>query len=99
MSEFLKKDTSLRSLDLGYNRLEDDGAKLISESLMLTNTNLERLSLKYNNIHSEGLCAFSDSMKYNSTLSHIYIWGNHLEEAACIVIHLKIIHLKKLVYP
>lgn len=87
MSEFLKKDTGLKSLDLGYNRLEDDGAKLIAESLMLTNTNLERLSIKHNNIHSEGLCAFADSMKYNSTLSHIYIWGNHLEEPACIVIN------------
>ena len=86
MSEFLRKDTNLKSLDLGYNRLEDDGAIMIAESLMMTNTNLERLSIKYNNIHSEGLCSFADTMKYNSTLSHIFIWGNHLEEPACIVI-------------
>ena len=72
-------------MDLGNNRLEDDGAILIAEALMMTNTNLERISVKYNNIRSEGLCSFADSMKYNTTLSHIFIWGNHLEEPACIV--------------
>lgn len=40
--EYLKKDTPLKTLDLGHNRLEDEGAKLISEAIMLANTNLER---------------------------------------------------------
>ena len=85
MGEYLKRDTALQILDLGYNRLEDDGAKYIAEALMLTNTNLKRLSIKSNNISSEGLCAISDSLGFNTSLTHIYIWGNHLEEAACFV--------------
>jgi len=84
LGEFLRKDTPLRHLDLAYNRLEDDGAKHIAEALMLSNTNLKSLSVKYNNIRAEGLCALADFLHYNKTLTHIFIWGNHLEEPACI---------------
>ena len=46
---------------------------------------MNRLSIKSNNISGEGLCAIADCLKYNSTLNKIYIWGNNLEESACIV--------------
>ncbi len=72
-------------LDLSYNRLEDDGAKLIAEALHFTNNTLEKLSIRYNNIRADGLCAIADSLNYNRSLTHIFIWGNHLEELACIV--------------
>jgi hypothetical protein len=53
---------------------------------MYANTNLERLSLKYNNINSQGLCALFDALATgNNTLTHLFIWGNNLEESACIV--------------
>ena len=66
--------------------MEDDGAMLIADALSYSNNNLERLSIKYNNIRSEGLCAIIDSLRTNKTITHLYIWGNHLEEPACIVI-------------
>jgi Ran GTPase-activating protein (RanGAP) involved in mRNA processing and transport len=81
----LKKDTPLKILDLSYNRLEDDGANLISEALMFTNMTLEKLSLKYNNIKSEGLCSVFESLDHNKTLTHLYVWGNHFDEPASIV--------------
>jgi hypothetical protein len=42
LSEYLKKDTPLKSLDLSYNRIEDDGAKYIAEALMFANSTLQK---------------------------------------------------------
>lgn len=72
-------------LDLGYNLIGDDGAKYIAEALMFANATLQKLSLKYNNIRSEGLCAMFEALEYNTSLKNFFIWGNHLEEKACIV--------------
>ena len=44
-----------------------------------------RLDVRSNNIGGKGLCALSDAMKLNQTLTHIFIWGNRLEESAAIV--------------
>lgn len=44
LAQFLQRDTPLKTLDLGNNRIEDDGAKAIAEALMYANTNLERLN-------------------------------------------------------
>ncbi|XP_025759551.1 disco-interacting protein 2 homolog C-like isoform X2 [Oreochromis niloticus] len=42
-----------------------------------------RLSVCRNNITSEGLLLLARAVKSSSTLTHIYIWGNHLEEPVC----------------
>ena len=44
-----------------------------------------RLDVRSNNIAGKGLCALTDAMKMNQTLTHIFIWGNKLEESAAIV--------------
>lgn len=44
-----------------------------------------RLSVCYNNIGTEGLLSLAAAMRITSTLSHVYIWGNHLEEPVCQV--------------
>lgn len=44
-----------------------------------------RLSVCYNNIGTEGLLSLAAAMRVTSTLSHVYIWGNHLEEPVCQV--------------
>ena len=87
MSEYLKKDTPLKFLDLSNNRIENEGCQHIADALIFSNRNLEKLAIKYNNIKAEGLCGLFDALENgNLTLTHIYIWGNILEEAACIVI-------------
>ena len=45
-----------------------------------------RLSIKYNNIRAEGLCALFEALEYNTAIKNLFLWGNHLEEKACIVI-------------
>lgn len=44
-----------------------------------------RLSVVSNNITGEGLVALAQAMQSNTTLSHIYIWGNKLDNSACVV--------------
>ncbi len=43
------------------------------------------MNITSNNIHEEGLCALANALKSNVGLKSIYIWGNVLEEKACIV--------------
>lgn len=44
-----------------------------------------RLVLVHNEVKGRGLCALANSLKLNTSLVAIYIWGNELEESACIV--------------
>lgn len=46
-----------------------------------------RLSVKSNNIRTEGLLSLAQALRSNTTLTHIYIWGNLLEEPVCQVTH------------
>ncbi|XP_060073757.1 leucine-rich repeat-containing protein 34-like [Ylistrum balloti] len=84
LAKVLKNNTSIKVLDLGFNRLEDDGALHLAEAIATYNTTLETLVVASNNIGNKGLCALADAMKTNTTLSSIFIWGNTLEEPACI---------------
>ncbi|XP_078616720.1 leucine-rich repeat-containing protein 34-like [Branchiostoma floridae x Branchiostoma japonicum] len=84
LSKLLKKNTPLQVLDLGFNRIEDDGAIYLSEALKHFNTNLHTLVLTHNCIRGNGLVAVADAMKTNSTLYSVFIWGNELEESACV---------------
>ncbi|XP_021250267.1 leucine-rich repeat-containing protein 34 isoform X1 [Numida meleagris] len=84
LGELLKQNQTLEILDLNSNRIEDDGAIYLSEALALYNRTLKALSVVSNNISGKGLVALSQSMKINMELSYIYIWGNNLDEAACV---------------
>ena len=42
------------------------------------------------------MCALAEALKYNSVLSHVYIWGNILDESACIVSENKIFNFEKI---
>ncbi|XP_064599186.1 leucine-rich repeat-containing protein 34-like [Liolophura sinensis] len=84
LAKVLKNNTALKVLDLGNNRLEDDGAFHLAEALTTYNTTLHTLVVVSNNIRGKGLCALADIMKVNSSLVSLFIWGNVLEESACI---------------
>jgi hypothetical protein len=50
LSKLLKKDTALKVLDLGFNRLGDDGAIDLAEAISTYNSHLETLVfLLFNN--------------------------------------------------
>ncbi|XP_044196299.1 leucine-rich repeat-containing protein 34 isoform X1 [Thunnus albacares] len=78
LAEVLKKNPSLEVLDLSSNRIEDEGAVYLSEAVTRPGCILRELSVRSNNIRTEGLLSLA-----NTPLTHIYIWGNHLEEPVC----------------
>ncbi|XP_063264372.1 leucine-rich repeat-containing protein 34 isoform X2 [Prinia subflava] len=80
LGELLKRNKTLRILDLGANRIEDVGAIYLSEALETMNMTLQALSIVSNNITGEGLVALAKAMQPNTTLSHIYIWGNKIDK-------------------
>ncbi|XP_048362948.1 leucine-rich repeat-containing protein 34 isoform X2 [Sphaerodactylus townsendi] len=84
LGKLLKLNDSLEILDLNFNRIEDDGAFYLSEALALYNRTLQALAVTNNNITGKGLVALSEAMKTNPVLSYIYIWGNKIDESACV---------------
>ncbi|XP_066182532.1 leucine-rich repeat-containing protein 34 [Sylvia atricapilla] len=84
LGELLKRNKTLRILDLGANRIEDNGAIYLSEALATRNMTLQALSVVNNNITDEGLVALAHAMQSNTTLSHIYIWGNKIDRNASV---------------
>ncbi|XP_062297415.1 leucine-rich repeat-containing protein 34 [Scomber scombrus] len=84
LAEVLKKNPTLEIIDLSANRIEDEGAAYLSEAVRSPGCVLRELSVCSNNIRTEGLLCLAQALKANNTpLTHIYIWGNHLEEPVC----------------
>ncbi|TRZ17377.1 hypothetical protein HGM15179_009736 [Zosterops borbonicus] len=84
LGELLKRNKTLRILDLSANRIEDNGAIYLSEALATRNMTLHGLSVVSNNITDEGLVALAHAMQANTTLTHIYIWGNKIGTNASV---------------
>ncbi|XP_053315890.1 leucine-rich repeat-containing protein 34 [Spea bombifrons] len=84
LAELLKTNTTLEILDLTSNRMEDDGAIYLGEALRLHNRHLKALSIVSNNITGKGIKALAASIKANESLQYIYVWGNKLDEEACV---------------
>ncbi|NXU98102.1 LRC34 protein, partial [Cettia cetti] len=84
LGELLKRNKILRILDLSANRIEDIGAIYLSEALETRNMALQALSVVSNNITGEGLVALASALQSNTTLTHIYIWGNKLDRDTCV---------------
>uniref|UniRef100_A0A3P8S388 Leucine rich repeat containing 34 n=1 Tax=Amphiprion percula TaxID=161767 RepID=A0A3P8S388_AMPPE len=82
LAEVLKKNSALEVINLSANRIEDEGAAYLSDAIASPGCILKELSVSSNNIRTDGLLSLVQAMKTNSTLTHIYIWGNHLEEPA-----------------
>ncbi|KAJ8021982.1 Leucine-rich repeat-containing protein 34 [Holothuria leucospilota] len=87
ISKILKQNTPLEILDLSSNRIEDDGATFLSEAIATTNTNLKTLAITYNSINGAGLCAIAKAMEMKENFTSVFIWGNNLEENACVAFH------------
>ncbi|XP_072514409.1 leucine-rich repeat-containing protein 34 [Salminus brasiliensis] len=80
----LKENNTLEILDLSSNRIEDDGAVYLSEAIKQPHCKLRALSIPSNNIATTGLLSLTKAMDTNPHLTHIYIWGNRLEEPVCV---------------
>ncbi|KAI9516576.1 hypothetical protein NQZ68_013632 [Dissostichus eleginoides] len=83
LAGLLKQNPSLEVIDLSSNRIEDVGAMYLSEAVALPGCSLRELSVCSNNIGRKGLLSLAHSLAVSTTLSHLYIWGNLLEEPVC----------------
>ncbi|XP_078018657.1 leucine-rich repeat-containing protein 34 isoform X3 [Epinephelus lanceolatus] len=83
LAKLLKQNLTLEVIDLSSNRIEDEGAVYLSEALTWPGCVLRELSVSSNNIRTEGLLSLAHALTVNTSLNHIYIWGNHLEESVC----------------
>ena len=77
MSEALKENTTLQSLNLHRNSIGDEGAKALSEALK-ENTTLQSLNLQSNSIKYDGAKALSEALKENTTLQSLDLGGNSI---------------------
>ncbi|XP_071998950.1 leucine-rich repeat-containing protein 34 isoform X1 [Engystomops pustulosus] len=84
LAELLKNNTTLEILDLTSNRMEDEGAMYLAEAIHSYNSSLKALAIVSNNITGQGLKALAAATKQNKGLEYIYIWGNVLDEDACM---------------
>ncbi|KAM9439400.1 leucine-rich repeat-containing protein 34-like [Clarias gariepinus] len=84
LAQLLRKNDTLQILDLSFNRIEDDGAVYLSDAIMLEHTKLRALSIQSNNVSTDGLVSLSKAIAANPHLTHVYIWGNRLEEPVCV---------------
>ncbi|XP_034044094.1 leucine-rich repeat-containing protein 34 [Thalassophryne amazonica] len=83
LAEVLKQNPTLHSVDLSSNRIEDEGATYLSEAITGPVCALRELSVTSNGITSGGLLSLARAVTANTTLTHLYIWGNKLEEPVC----------------
>uniref|UniRef100_A0A3P9DR84 Leucine rich repeat containing 34 n=1 Tax=Maylandia zebra TaxID=106582 RepID=A0A3P9DR84_9CICH len=82
LAMMLKQNRALEILDLSSNQIGDGGAGYLSKAITCPRSTLKELSVCRNNITSEGLLLLAQAVKSSSTLTHMYIWGNHLEDPA-----------------
>lgn len=72
----------LFQLDLSANRLQDEGALLLSEMLH-SNSSLTHIDVRHNSIASRGLCALGPVLASHRSLTSVAVWGNRFDSAAC----------------
>ncbi|KAM3932436.1 leucine-rich repeat-containing protein 34 [Leptodactylus fuscus] len=84
LAELLRHNTTLEILDLTSNRMEDEGAMYLAEAIHSYNSSLRAFAIVSNNITGQGLKHLANAVKSNSGLEYIYIWGNVLDEDACV---------------
>lgn len=70
ISDFLKTNTTLTSLDLDCNHVKDEGAADLADALTV-NTTLTFLGLRYNRINDKGAIAIAKALDHNKTLTSL----------------------------
>jgi hypothetical protein len=79
LSDLLKKDNVLTTLNLSHNNISDEGASILAKSLKDNNT-LTTLNLSHNNISDEGAISFAEIFKVNTKLQALYLSHNTIQD-------------------
>ena len=83
--------TKIQKLDLSGNNISDDGAAIISDTLMISES-LKELNLQSNDITNEGVKKIAEAIQVNKTLQKLHLNHNNISDdgAAAISDGLKI---------
>eukprot|EP00808_Paulinella_micropora_P018732 g56758.t1 len=73
----LQVNTTVQTLDIGYNNLGDKGAALIAEAIKV-NTSLKEISLSINDIGDAGAIAIANALQVNKTVIKIALAYNQI---------------------
>ena len=71
LAEALKNNTSLKKLNLGYNRIGDKGVEYIVEALLQSNKTLAKLHLQSNYITEKGAEHLAEMLRMNRSIRHL----------------------------
>ena len=77
LSQALKVNASLASLDLRYNAIDDKGANSLSQALRV-NTFLTSLDLSFNSIGDDGASSLSQALRVNTFLTSLDLSSNSI---------------------
>ena len=85
LSECLKEDDTLQELNMSYNKITNEGAKMIGEAIKVNKT-LQKLDINHNSISDDGAAAISDILKCNSSLQELNVsWNKITNEGAKMI--------------
>lgn len=85
LSESLRRNTSLHTLDLSQNNISDEGMIALAESLKI-NTSLIRIYLSHNDITDEGAIAFAETLKINTSIRRLHLSHNDITDDGSIAL-------------
>ena len=77
LSECLKEDDTLQELNMSWNEITSEGAKMIGEAIKV-NKILKKLYIHGNSISDDGAAAISDGLKYNISLQELNMSSNKI---------------------
>ena len=77
LSECLKEEDTLQELNLWFEGITSEGARLIAEAIKVNKT-LKKLNIRGNSISDDGATAISDGLKSNNSLQELNMSSNHI---------------------
>ncbi|KAL0243362.1 hypothetical protein GEMRC1_005923 [Eukaryota sp. GEM-RC1] len=75
--EALKTNTSVTSVNLGYNSIGAEGARALAEALKV-NVSVTSVNLSYNSIGAEGVRALAEALKVNVSVTSVNLSYNSI---------------------
>ncbi|KAL0229676.1 hypothetical protein GEMRC1_009703 [Eukaryota sp. GEM-RC1] len=75
LMELMKVNITVTSVNLGYNSIEDEGARALAEVLKINNV-VTRVDLENNSIGDVGAIVLAEALKINTTVRSIILTGN-----------------------
>jgi len=91
LSEALKTNSSLTSINLYGNRIGNIGAEKLAEVLRFNRT-LRILNLEANEIGNEGVILLADALSHNTTLTQLSLSSNNIGDVGAVALSEMLVH-------